>query len=252
MPFLLEAESDRLLLATTTSTENSGLLSVLLPPFEKQSGIKVDVIAVGTGRALKMGENGDVDMVMVHAREAEDEFVSKGFGVYRKDLMYNDFVILGPPHDPALLKEAASSADAFEKIAGAQAVFISRGDNSGTHMKERRIWEEAEIEPDGKWYKEAGQGMGAVITMAEEMRAYTLSDRGTYLFRKADLSLVTLFEGDPALFNPYGVIAVNPERHPHTNFKAAKMLIDWLLTDEAQNIISSYTVGGRPLFYTHP
>jgi tungstate transport system substrate-binding protein len=236
MPFLLEAESDRLLLATTTSTENSGLLSVLLPPFEKQSGIKVDVIAVGTGRALKMGENGDVDMVMVHAREAEDEFVSKGFGVYRKDLMYNDFVILGPPHDPALLKEAASSADAFEKIARAQAVFISRGDNSGTHMKERR----------------AGQGMGAVITMAEEMRAYTLSDRGTYLFRKADLSLVTLFEGDPALFNPYGVIAVNPERHPHTNFKAAKMLIDWLLTDEAQNIISSYTVGGRPLFYTHP
>ena len=241
-------EPVRLKMATTTSTENSGLLAVLLPPFEKTYNINLDVVAVGTGAALELGRNGDVDVVMVHAPSLEEQFVADGFGVERVGFMYNDFVILGPAADPAGISGSNDVASAFRKIADTGSIFISRGDNSGTHAKERSVWAAVGVSPSGNWYREAGQGMGAVITMANDMQAYTLADRGTYLAYRGKIDLGVAVEGDPLLFNPYAVIAVNPTMHPHVQREAAQKLIDFLVTAEGQAIIGGYKVEGERLF----
>lgn len=248
--FSVQAKAEiHLKMSTTTSTENSGLLSVLIPPFEKDNGIKVDVIAVGTGAALKLGENGDVDVVFVHSRPDEDKFVSEGFGVYRKNVMHNDFVLLGAKSDPGKIKGSASASDAFKKIAETSSPFVSRGDNSGTHKKEMSVWESAGIKPSGKWYIEAGQGMGAVLQIADDKLAYTLSDRGTYLAYKDKIDLSIVYEGDEKLFNPYGIIAANPEKHPHTKIELAKKLIDFITGPQGQKIIKDFKINGKQLFY---
>jgi len=240
---------EHLRLATTTSTENSGLLAELLPPFEKANDCHVDVIAVGTGKAIKLGETGDVDVVLVHARSKEDKFVAEGFGVDRRDVMYNDFVILGPVPDPAGIAGLKDASEAMKKIAAAKATFVSRGDDSGTHTREKQLWKAAGIVPSGDWYLEAGRGMGEVITMATERGGYTLSDRGTYLAYKTKTDLKILVEGDPGLFNPYGVIMVNPARHPHVKVDLAKKFIAYLTSPEGRKIITGFRVGGEQLFY---
>ena len=238
-------------LAKTTSTENSGLLKYILPDFKDKYGITVQVVAVGTGQALKLGEDGNADVVLVHARAREDAFVDSGFGVARKDVMYNDFVIVGSETDPAGLQSMTDAAAAFAKIAEAEAPFVSRGDDSGTHTKEKAIWANAGIEPIGAWYISAGQGMGAVLTMSDEIQAYSLSDRATYLtMTKEGLGLKILIEGDPVLFNPYGVIAVNPARYPDINYDLAMKFIEWLTSVETQKMIAGFGAEdfGQPLF----
>lgn len=250
--FSLVFAEERLKLSTTTSTENSGLLYSLLPPFEKMFNLKVDVVPVGTGKALKLAENGDVDVTMVHARSLEDKFVAKGHGVNRRDIMYNDFVLIGPKSDPAGIKKAKTAAGALKLIAGKKVLFVSRADRSGTNVKELSIWKKAGIAPSGSWYLEAGKGMGAVLTMAEEKRAYTMTDRATYLafIGGKKISLPVLFEGDPILFNPYGIIAVNPAKYPHVNYVKAMALIGWVTSQEGQKIIKEFGKEkfGRPLF----
>jgi tungstate transport system substrate-binding protein len=238
-------------MATTTSTENSGLLDYMLPKFTEKKGIAVDVIAVGTGAALNLGRNGDVDVVMVHAREAELEFVEEGHGVNREDIMYNDFVILGPVEDPAGVKGSMKVEEALQKIAENEATFVSRGDDSGTHKKEMQLWEESDINPSGDWYLEAGRGMGDVITMADQQQAYTLADRGTYLSMRDKIELKILFWGDEMLFNPYGIIAINPEKHPEAEIEPAMALVEWFISDEAKKLIKTYRVQGEQLFYTY-
>jgi tungstate transport system substrate-binding protein len=245
------AAGERLRMSTTTSTENSGLLAVLLPPFEKSCGCKVDVIAVGTGKSLKLGETGDVDVVFVHARGLEDKFVADGFGVNRRDVMYNDFVILGPPDDPAGVRSAGSAPDAFARIAAAQARFVSRGDESGTHRKEKEIWKTAATTPKGKWYLESGQGMGEVIRMATQVRGYTLADRGTCIAYRKKTDLVILRQGDKGLWNPYGVIAVNPARHPHVEYGLAMKFIEFVTGEEGRGIITNFRIDGEPLFFLY-
>lgn len=231
----------KLILATTTSTQDSGLLDYLLPDFEKEAGVKVDVIAVGTGQALTLGEDGNADVLLVHSRAKEDEFMAAGHGVRREDVMYNDFVIVCPEGDPAGIEGMTSAAEAFKKIADANVTFISRGDDSGTHTKELSIWKAAEIEPQGDWYVSAGQGMGEVLTMIDEQQACTLSDRATYLARsKEGLNLVILVEGDKALFNPYGVIAVNPAKNPNIQVDLANQFIDWLVSLPVQEKIAEF------------
>ena len=242
--------AERLKLSTTTSTQDSGLLRILLPPFEKRHNCKVDVIAVGTGQALKLGEAGDVDAVFVHARKLEDRFVADGFGVNRRDVMYNDFVIIGPKADPAGIARSRSAAEAFKLIAAKGSPFISRGDKSGTHLREKELWQAGGIEPAGNWYIEAGQGMGPVITMATERRGYTLSDRGTYnTFKGKKTDLAVLFEGGKGLFNPYGIIAVNPKRQPHVKYDLAMKFIDFVTDPEGAGIIAGYRVNGEPVFF---
>ena len=247
---IIRAEELRLRLATTTSTEDTGILQALNPPFEKMMNIKVDVISVGTGKALELGVRGDVDVVLVHAREAEDKFVADGSGVNRRDVMYNDFIIIGPEKDPAMIKGMPDAKEALKKIALTQAPFISRGDDSGTHKKELKLWEKAGIKPQGKWYIEAGQGMGPVLTMANEKQAYALSDRGTYLAYGGKIGLKILCEGDPILNNPYGVIAVNPAKFPHVKYVYAMAYIGWLTSPEGQKIIREFGKDrfGQPLF----
>lgn len=265
----------RLRMSTTTSTDNSGLLNVLLPPFEKECSCKVDVIAVGTGKALKLGEQGDVDVVLVHARALEDKFVANDFGINRRDVMYNDFVVIGPANDPANLRNSASAADAFKRIAAKHSLFISRGDDSGTEQKEKEIWSAARIAPAGSWYRSAGQGMGEVINMATELRGYTLADRGTYnALRHGKTDLVILYDGSRTftkpgkptprltvdqvsaltgangLFNPYGVIAVNPKRFPYVHYDLAMKFIEYITGVEGQRIIANYQVQGDPVFFT--
>lgn len=243
------APQSRIKLATTTSTDNSGLLEALIPPFTEKSGIAVDVIAVGTGKALALGQNGDVDVVLVHARSREDQFVAEGYGVNRRDVMHNDFVLLGPASDPAGIKGMPDAAAALRKINDSESSFVSRGDDSGTHTKERALWNTAGIDPAGTWYKEAGQGMGTVITMADDMLGYTLADRGTYLSMRDKIDLQVLVEGDPRLFNPYGVMAVNPKLHRHVNYLGAMTFIGWLTSVEGQEIIGGFTKNGDLLFY---
>ena len=245
---LAAAQADRLRLATTTSTENSGLLDVILPVFTERYGIVVDVVAVGTGAALELGRNGDADVVMVHARGLEDQFVAEGYGVNRRDIMYNDFIILGPADDPAGVAEATSASEAMSRIAAAEAVFISRGDNSGTHNRELQLWESAGVTPAGRWYREVGQGMGAVIAITDEEEAYTLADRGTFISFRSDIDLAVLTEGDRALFNPYGIIAVNPARHEGANYVAAMALIAFFTSPEGQHLIGEFRVEGEALF----
>ena len=241
--------AEHLRLATTTSTENSGLLAELLPPFEQANDCRVDVIAVGTGKAIKLGETGDVDVILVHARSKEDKFVAEGYGVDRRDVMYNDFVILGTDNDPAGIRGDADAAAAMGKIASVMATFVSRGDDSGTHTREKQLWKAAGVTPAGDWYLEAGRGMGEVIIMAGERQGYTLSDRGTYLAFKEKTPLKVAVEGDPRLFNPYGVIMVNPEKHSHVKVELAKKFLDFLTSDQAKALISGYRRGGEQLFY---
>jgi len=241
-------DTQRIRLATTTSTYHSGLLDYLLPIFEKEAGYKVDVIATGTGKALKMGENGDVDLVMTHAPKAEADFVDKGFGVLPRKLMYNDFVLVGPNSDPAKIAQQKNVIDAFSHIAKDGVTFISRGDDSGTHKKELGIWAQAKIEPNFGGYKSVGQGMGPTLNMASELQAYTLTDRGTWLAYQNKLDLKIVFEGDDKLFNPYQVILINPERYPATNYQAAKAFSDWLVSEEGQQKINSFTLNGQQLF----
>jgi len=246
---MMAADSKLIRLATTTSTENSGLLSNLLPVFTKESGYKVHVIAVGTGKALRLGKDGDVDVVLVHALQAEKDFVDSGFGVKRYPVMYNDFVVIGPASDPAKVKYAKSVKQAFQFIKKSQSLFISRGDNSGTHKKELNIWKQSGIQPDGSWYREVGQGMGKVLQMANELDAYTLTDRGTWLAYESKVQLNITHEGDSSLFNPYGIIAVNPERYPDTNFAGSSALIDWITSkSKGQPLIAEYKMLGKQLF----
>ncbi len=240
----------RLKLATTTSTYDSGLLDILLPPFEeKQAGeIRVDVIAVGTGKALKLAENGDVDAVLVHAPNLEKAFVDAGYGVDRRGVMYNDFVVVGPIDDLAGIAGTEKVADAFATIARKETLFFSRGDLSGTHLKERAIWGISGIDPTGGWYVEVGQGMAATLRMADEKRGYVLIDRGTYLALRATVNLRVLVEYDPPLHNPYSIIAVNPTRWPHVKYGYARALIDYVTAPEAQALIGGYKKYGQRLF----
>ena len=240
-----------LILATTTSTEDSGLLADILPLFNEQYNATIEVVAVGTGQALQLGIDGNADVVLVHARASEEEFMANGHGTRREDVMYNDFVIIGPPDDPAGIGGGQDATVALARLAEAQASFVSRGDNSGTHSKEKAIWAAVGLEPAGDWYISAGQGMGAVLTMADELAAYTLSDRATYLARTLEgTDLVILVEGDPLLFNPYGVMAVNPDKGAHIQAELANQFIDWLISEPIQARIGQFGVAefGSPLF----
>ena len=243
---------NEIICASTTSTENSGLFGHILPLFEKKSGIKVKVVARGTGAAIEMGKRGDADVAFVHAKEQELKAVEEGFFVNRHDVMYNDFVIIGPADDPAKIKGMNSAAEALKKIA-ATSSFVSRGDNSGTHTKELSLWKKVGVEPKGqKWYLEVGQGMEKTQRIAHEKRAYTLTDRGTWLATKDKdkLEMIIVFEGDPVLFNQYGVMAVNPEKFKHVKYKEALEFVNWLISKEGQQAIASFKDAlGNQLFY---
>jgi tungstate transport system substrate-binding protein len=244
----LASAQERLRIATTTSVQDTGLMSYLLPHFEKKCGCKVDVIAVGSGQALKLASNGDVDMVLVHDPASEKQFVNKGFGINRKTFMMNDFVILGPESDPARIKGMTDVARAFSNIQKTGSVFVSRGDESGTHQKEKAIWQKAGIKPTSPWYWEIGQGMGAVLTMAGEKQGYTICDRATYFARMSQLKLQVLVEGDPDLANYYSAIQVNPALFPSVKAGFSLQLIDFLCSEEGQKLIGSFTINGRTLF----
>ena len=236
-------------LSTTTSTENSGLLKVLLPVFEARTGYKVHVISVGTGKALELARNGDVDVTLVHARKLEDQFVDAGWGIDREDVMYNDFLVVGPREDPAKLKGSKDVIAAFKRIASTGVRFISRGDNSGTDVMEKGYWRQAGAKPAGANYVSAGLGMGEVLNMAAEMKAYTLTDRATYGAYRARTGLAIIIEGDKRMFNPYGIIAVNPARHPKVNYRGAKALIEWITSPEGQGRIAAFKPAGEQLFF---
>lgn len=245
------AKAEPVLLAVTTSFENSGLAERLLPPFEERSGTEVNLLVVGTGQALKLGEEGDVDAVLVHAPKAEEVFVEQGFGVERVPIMYNDFLLIGPRSDPAGLRTARDVVDAMRRLNEAQAPFVSRGDDSGTHKRETELWRVAEIDPtklDASWYRETGSGMGAALNTAAAMDAYVLADRGTWLSFENKGDLEVLFDKDEALRNFYSYIRVDPERHPGINADGAKALQDWLVSPKAQEIIGAYEIAGQRLF----
>lgn len=246
----LPARAEKVLrMSTTTSTENSGLLAVLNPVFEQEYEIRIDVLAVGTGKALRIGGNGDVDIVFVHAPEAELKYVEQGHFVDRKAVMHNDYVIVGPVNDPADIASADSVVDALRKIADKQSIFISRGDDSGTHKKEKQLWQQASIEPKGIWYISAGQGMGAVLRMADDKQGYVLTDRGTQIAFSDKIMLKVCFEGGLDLYNPYHVMAVNPDKHPHVKYDLAKKYIDFIVSKEGQKIIAEFKKAEQQLFY---
>lgn len=240
--------TNSIVLATTTSTYDSGLLDYLLPAFEEQTGIEVKVISVGTGQAIELGRRGDADVILVHAPEDEKRFVSEGYGVERHCVMYNDFVILGPEEDQAGIANDASAVDALKKIAEAGSTFISRGDNSGTNKKELSLWERAGIEDKGRGYIETGTGMGQTLLTASEKEAYTISDRATFVSMKDKLDLKILVSGDRLLLNPYGIIAVNPRKNPGVNYEGAETLIRWIGSDEGQKMIKDFTKKDEQLF----
>ncbi|MDR2219414.1 MAG: substrate-binding domain-containing protein [Methylobacillus sp.] len=245
-----QAAENIIRLATTTSTAASGLLDAILPEFEASCGCKVHVIAVGTGKALKLGEDGNVDVVLVHARAAEDQFVAAGHGMDRRDVMYNDFVLIGPNDDPAKIRNEKDVLAAMKKIADAQQKFISRGDESGTDLMEKSWWKALGINPAGqRWYNATGQGMGEVLMMAGEMRAYTLTDRGTYISFKDKIDLPVLMQGDARMYNPYGIIAVNPKKYPDANYAGATELIRWITSNTGQKAVADFKLGGEQLFF---
>ena len=273
-PISAACSAEFLTLATTTSTENTGLLAYLHPDFERQTGIQVKVVAKGTGASLQLARDGNVDVVLVHAREQEDEFLAEGHGTMRRDVMYNDFVILGPGTDPARIRGANDPVEAFRRIASTREPFVSRGDNSGTHLREQQFWKRTGVSlqtdqvtafadrekttfplhrPAGDWYWSIGQGMGKTISVASEKRAYTLADRSTYYAYafatppRTDLQI--LVDGHPDLLNRYGVIAVNPQRHPEVNFAGAKQYIEWITSPRVQKMIATYRVQGNVLFH---
>ena len=250
LPFPGQAAEKQLRLATTTSTENSGLLDVLLPPFEERYQVKVKVIAVGTGAAIRIAKEGNADVILVHARGLEDEFIAEGHGTKRYQLMHNDFVIVGPAEDPAKIKGEKDVLSALRKMAFSKAGFVSRGDKSGTHIKEMSLWETSGIKPHGSWYIQSGSGMASALRIANEKRAYTLSDRGTYLYLQQELDLVILCEGDRRLFNSYGIIPVSPQKYPWVQYDLAMKLVKYITGKESQEIIGRYGVEefGEPLF----
>jgi tungstate transport system substrate-binding protein len=276
LPHSSRGQDKIITMSTTTSTQASGLLDVLLPEFRKDTGITVKVVAKGTGAAIRDGMDGNVDVIFVHARSREDGFVDEGCGTERFGVMHNDFVILGPPADPAGVRRAESAAAAFRAIAAAQASFVSRGDDSGTHTKEQELWKATGLALEesrqrimkngraaavgfvhpaglGKWYFSIGQGMGKTLTFADEKRTYTLADRGTFIKykygRDVPIESVVLGEGDPALANPYGIIPVNPAKHPHVRHGLAEQFARWLVSERGQNLIGGYRLLGRQLFY---
>ncbi len=241
-----------IILATTTSTQDSGLLDVLIPMFEKETGYFVKTIAVGSGQAMKMGERGEADVLLVHSPAAEKKFMAEGWGVTRKLVMHNDFVLVGPPSDPAKVKEVKTVQDAFKKIAETGSIFISRGDNSGTNAKELGIWKAVGINPAGqKWYQPTGLGMGQTLNVAAEKMGYTLTDRATYLAFKKNLGLVILKEGDPILLNIYHVIELNPAKNPKINIAGGKAFSDFMIAKKTQEVISKFGIAkyGGPLFF---
>lgn len=246
------AAEKSIILQSTTSTANSGLYDAILPAFTEKTGITVNVVAVGTGQAIKNAKNGDGDVLLVHAKPAEEKFVAEGFGVKRSDVMYNDFVIVGPDTDPAGVAGMNDAVAALQKIAQASAVFASRGDNSGTHKKEVRLWKAAGIDQkahSGQWYRETGSGMGATLNTAVGMGAYALTDRGTWISFKNKANFKVVVEGDKNLFNQYGVILVNPEKHANVKVKEGQAFIDWILGEEGQKAIADYKLGGQQLFF---
>lgn len=245
------AEPASIVVASTTSTEQSGLFKHILPLFKAKSGIEVKVVALGTGQALDAARRGDADVVLVHDRPAEEKFVAEGFAKARQDVMYNDFVVIGPKGDPAGIK-GGSVEEAFRKLAAAKAPFVSRGDRSGTHSAELRSWKEAGVDlasARGDWYRDVGQGMGPALNTASALGAYILADRGTWLSFKNRGDLTILVEGDPRLFNPYGVMLVNPDKHPTVKVKEGQAFIDWLVSPEGQAAIADYKIGGEQLFF---
>lgn len=271
-----EKENNIITMSTTTSTENSGLLNILIPEFKKDTGIEVKVIAKGTGAAIRDGIDGNVDVIFVHAEEHEEKFISDGYGAYRFGVMYNDFVIIGPEKDPAGIEGMNNSAAALQRVAESGSYFVSRGDDSGTHIMEQHLWELAGVPvrtittevvrngdktglvfryPEGmdNSYFSIGQGMGKVLTYAEEKQSYTLTDRGTYLKykygREQGLDLSVMVEGDPVLFNPYGIIPVNPEKHPHVKFQQADIFAKWMVSERAQKLIADYRIEGKQAFF---
>jgi len=246
------AQDRSIVVASTTSTEQSGLFGHLLPAFTKKTGIAVKVVAVGTGQALDIGRRGDADVVFVHDRPAEDKFVAEGAGVDRRDVMYNDFVLIGPKSDPAKVAGGKDITVALKAIAAVKAPFVSRGDKSGTHAAELRYFRDAGVDPlegKGTWYRETGSGMGPALNTASSMNAYVLSDRGTWLSFKNRGDLGIAVEGDKRLFNPYGVMLVNPAKHPHVKVAEGKAFIDWLVSKDGQDTIASYRIDGQPLFF---
>jgi tungstate transport system substrate-binding protein len=247
-----QPQHKNIILATTTSTQDSGLLDVLLPVFEKSTGYFVKTIAVGSGQAMAMGQKGEADVLLVHSPDAEKKFMAEGYGVNRRLVMHNDFIIVGPKNDPAGIKGSRSSIEAFRKIASTSAVFMSRGDNSGTDAKEKSIWKAAGINPEGqKWYQQTGLGMGQTLSVAAEKKTYTLADRGTYLALKKNLGLDILVEGDAVLLNIYHVIEVNPAKWPKVNSAGAKAFSDFMVGRQTQDIIRKFGVEkyGSPLFF---
>ena len=250
--FSAQAQGKTIILATTTSTQDSGLLDVLLPIFEKETGYFVKTIAVGSGQAMAMGQKGEADVLLVHSPEEEKKFMAEGYGINRRLVMHNDFIIVGPPGDPAKIKGEKSSVESFKKIASARVLFLSRGDNSGTHAKEKAIWEAAGINPEGeKWHQETGLGMGQTLSVASEKKGTTLTDRGTYLALKKNLGLDILVEGDAVLLNIYHVIEVNPAKRPRVNNPGAKSFSGFMVSKETQGIIKTFGVDkfGSPLFF---
>ncbi len=248
----LAANDEFITIQSTTSTQNSGLFDYILPTFTKETGISVRVVGVGTGQALKNGRNGDGDVLLVHAKQAEEEFVSQGFGIARFDVMYNDFVIIGPADDPANLAGTKDVIAALLKLSKEKSAFVSRGDDSGTHKKELQLWNKAGIEiarHSGSWYRETGSGMGASLNIAAGMNAYIMSDRATWIAFKNKAGLKILSEGDPLLYNQYGVILINPEKHEHVKAKAGQKFIDWLTGNNGQQAISEYKLEGKQLFF---
>jgi len=241
---------ETLRLATTTSLYESGLLDVIVPVFEKQYDCKLHIISVGTGKAIQLGRNGDVDVLLVHARKAEEAFVHDGYGVRRTEIMHNDFILLGPSADPADVRSAPDVTEAMRRMHRTEALFVSRGDDSGTHKKEKFLWSEAGRIPDGSWYMETGQGMSATLRIADEKDAYCLVDRSIFLFNRDKIRLVLLFQGGVELVNPYSVIAVNPEKFTHVNHRLASLFIQWLSAPDCQSLISSYRIGNSRAFFT--
>jgi len=251
-PGVARDEQPFIVLASTTSTENSGLFDYILPEFTRDSGIQVRVVAVGTGQAIRLASSGDADVLLVHHRPSEDAFVAEGLGVRRYPVMHNDFVLVGPATDPASVIGETDILQAMQAMAGSESLFVSRGDDSGTHKKELSLWAEAGVAPaadSGTWYRETGSGMGATLNTAVAMGAYVLSDRATWASfgNKGELEIV--LEGDPRLFNPYGVILVNPQRFPHIRASQGQAFIDWLISARGQELIAGYTIDGAPVFF---
>ena len=249
--FTTFAQAESLKLAVTTSFNNSGLSDVLLPQIKKDTGLDVDLLVVGTGQALKLGRAGDVDAILVHSKAAEEKFVSEGYGTHRREIMYNDFVLIGPSNDPAAIADAKTAAQALDAISTSKSLFVSRGDDSGTHRKELSLWKSSNLDPenfDAGWYRAAGSGMGATLNTASGMNAYVMSDRASWLKfgNKGDLKL--LFSGDPILFNQYAFLPVNPEKHSHVKSSLVKVLEDWLVSPSSQKMIGEYKINGEVLF----